>query len=233
MASIANNNVDDREALIRQWRVTQVGQSSNRSMPEPINRGVLSETRSTGSRSFEQNDRNFMPAVKIPAFDGKSEWKVWLNRFEAIAQRQRWNIDQKLDELLPRLQRTAGDFVFTQLPTDYLRDYELVISEITNRFRVIETPEVYVARFNSRDQQASEKIEDYVAELKRLFGKGFGHCDETTRRFFLKRRFLEGIRDQEASKQVQLNWKPRDIDEAACHFVSYMDVVYPNESKEP
>ena len=98
---------------------------------------------------------------------------------------------------------------------------------------MIETPEVYVARFNSRDQKPSEKIEEYVAELKRLFGKGFGHCDETTRHFLLNRRFLEGIGDQEASKEVQLNWKPKDIDEAACHVVSYMDVVFPNENREP
>ena len=75
-----------------------------------------------------------MPPVKIPAFDGKSEWKVWLNRFEAIAQRRGWNTEQKLDELLPRLQGTAGDFVFTQLPTDYLNDYELIINEITSGF---------------------------------------------------------------------------------------------------
>ena len=72
-----------------------------------------------------------------------------------------------------------------------------------------------------------------MAELKRLNGKGSGHCDETTIQFLLNRRFLEGIRDQEASKQVQLNEKPKDIDEAACHVVSYMDVVYPNENMEP
>ena len=60
--------------------------------------------------------------------------------FEAIVQRRRWNTEQKLGELLPRLQGTAGDFVFTQLPTDDLNDYELIINEITSRFRVIETP---------------------------------------------------------------------------------------------
>ena len=72
-----------------------------------------------------------------------------------------------------------------------------------------------------------------MAELKRLIGKGFGHCDETTRRLSLNRRFLKGIRDQEASIQAQLNWKPKDIDEATCHVVSYIDVVYPNENREP
>ena len=62
-----------------------------------------------------------------------------------------------------------------------------------------------MARFNSRDQKPNKEIEEYVAELKRLFRKGFGHCDETTRRLLLNRRFLKDIRDQEASIQAQLN----------------------------
>ena len=63
--------------------------------------------------------------------------------------------------------------MFIQLPTDYLRDYELIINEITSQFRVIESPQVYVDRFNSRDQKPNEKIGEHVAELKSLFWKGF------------------------------------------------------------
>ena len=36
-------------------------------------------------------------------------------RFEAIAERRKWSDDVKLDNLLPKLQGRAGDFVFTQL----------------------------------------------------------------------------------------------------------------------
>ena len=194
------------EALIRQWRETQIGQSSNRSMPERINTGIPTETRSTESRSFEQNNRNFMPAFRIPAFDGKSDWKIWLNRFVAITQWRRWSAAQKLDELLSRLQGTARDFVFAQLLTDCLSQYDIVISEITNRFIVIDTPEVHVAWFNSRDQKANEKIEDYVAELKRMFGKDFGHCDETSRQFLLKRRFPEDKKETKKKSRRGLQW---------------------------
>ncbi|VDI01477.1 Hypothetical predicted protein [Mytilus galloprovincialis] len=58
---------------------------------------------------------------KLPAFNGKDDWKVWINRFEAIARRRSWTDEEKLDELLPRIQGEAGDFVFTQLPTGVLR----------------------------------------------------------------------------------------------------------------
>ncbi|KAH3860128.1 hypothetical protein DPMN_023019 [Dreissena polymorpha] len=48
-------------------------------------------------------------STKIPPFNGKDEWNVWLNRFETIANRQGWNDEEKLDHLLPKLQESAGE----------------------------------------------------------------------------------------------------------------------------
>ena len=49
--------------------------------------------------------------LKLPPFNGKEDWKVWINRFEAIAERRNWSEETKLDSLLPKLQGRAGDFV--------------------------------------------------------------------------------------------------------------------------
>ena len=76
------------------------------------------------SRQFQENsyrrtrneNRGFystVPEVKLPPFSGKEEWKVWFSRFEAVAERRRWDEGAKLDNLLPRLQGKAGDFVFS------------------------------------------------------------------------------------------------------------------------
>ena len=35
--------------------------------------------------------------MKLPSFDGKEDWKVWVSRFEAIAERRQWDDDTKLD----------------------------------------------------------------------------------------------------------------------------------------
>ena len=51
--------------------------------------------------------------LKIPPFNGKEDWRVWINRFEATAERRKWSEEVKLDNLLPKLQSKAGDFVFT------------------------------------------------------------------------------------------------------------------------
>ena len=46
--------------------------------------------------------------IKLPPFNGKEEWKVWVSRFEAIANRRQWSEETKLDNLLPKLQGKAG-----------------------------------------------------------------------------------------------------------------------------
>lgn len=50
---------------------------------------------------------------KVPPFNGKEDWKVWVSRFEAVAERRSWSDELKLDNLLPKLQGKTGEFVFT------------------------------------------------------------------------------------------------------------------------
>ena len=52
------------------------------------------------NNSFNKNRRpqyrsNY--GMKLPSFDGKEDWKVWVSRFEAIAERKQWDDDTKLD----------------------------------------------------------------------------------------------------------------------------------------
>ena len=42
-------------------------------------------------------------AIKLPPFLGKERWDIWYNRFLDVARLKRWNNEQKLVELLPRL----------------------------------------------------------------------------------------------------------------------------------
>lgn len=46
--------------------------------------------------------------LKIPPFNDKEDWKVWINHFKAIADRRGWSEEVKLDNLLPKLQGKAG-----------------------------------------------------------------------------------------------------------------------------
>jgi hypothetical protein len=55
--------------------------------------------------TFKQTTNN-----RLPDYNGTEKWKVWINRFEAVADLHGWSRKERLSELLPRLQGTAGDF---------------------------------------------------------------------------------------------------------------------------
>ncbi|CAC5404230.1 unnamed protein product [Mytilus coruscus] len=57
------------------------------------------------SRSRPKSGQN----VKLPAFTGKEKREVWLNRFQAVARLNDWDDNEKLCELIPRLQGEAGE----------------------------------------------------------------------------------------------------------------------------
>lgn len=159
--------------------------------------------------------------VKLPPFTGKEPWKVWYNRFSEVADRCRWNESRRLDELLPKLQGAAGEFAFGQLTKRVRGNYESLIQELKNRYRVVETAKTFGVQFSRRNQKPAESVEEYAAELKRLYDKAYVKRDKNTRREDLLRRFLDGLIDEKASFQVEYIRDPEDIDEAVFEVVSF------------
>ncbi len=160
--------------------------------------------------------------VKIPPFTGKEDWLVWSARFEAIAKRFDWDEEDMLDQLLPRLEGQASEFVFSQLPPAILNSYPDLVAELNSRYRVIHTARSYAAKFSKRSQKYGETAEDFAADLKMLYDKGHGYRDRRTRNEDLVRRFLDGLVDEEVRFEVEYHKEPETIDEAVFHVVNFI-----------
>lgn len=160
--------------------------------------------------------------VKIPIFTGKEDWRMWIARFEAVAYRYAWNENEKLNHLLPRLEGQAGQFVFVQLPSHIVNNYCELVREMNNRFNTVETSRAFAAKFSRRNQKQGETAEEYAAELKMLYDKAHGYRDRRTRDEDLLRRFLDGIRDEEARFEIEFHKEPSTIDEAVYHVVNFI-----------
>ncbi|MCG7879269.1 MAG: retrotransposon gag domain-containing protein, partial [Candidatus Thiodiazotropha endolucinida] len=184
------------------------------------------QNRHLGARDDRYQTQGGSNEIKLPPFNGKEEWKVWVSRFEAIANRRQWSNETKLDNLLPKLQGKAGEFVFTQLPSHTLSHYEDLIKELNSRFRVVETKKTFAAKFSQRTQKPGETAEEFAAELKRLYAKAYSFRDENTRQEDLVRRFLDGLRDSDARFEIEYNKEPEDIDEAVYHAVNFIQTKH-------
>ena len=93
--------------------------------------------------------------TKRPICTGKEPWDVWFNRFyfTEVADRRRWSEEDLLDEILPRLQGAAGEFVFGQLRREVQVNYSKLVFELNSRFREVVTKKTYSAQFSHRSQK--------------------------------------------------------------------------------
>jgi hypothetical protein len=182
--------------------------------PEEANRGLVYDD--------VPRDR-YSPKIPVFLGNGKETWEVWYNRFSDIAQRQRWDANRMLDELLPKLQGPAGEFVYGQLTYRTRQNIISLVAELKSRFRKIETSKNYGAMFSNRCQKPHESVEEYAADLKRLYDKAHANRDHVTRREDLLRRFLDGLVNDQARFHVEFIKDPNDIDEAAFEVVNFID----------
>lgn len=214
-----SNSFSQRETVQSRsntYRTRNRQESSDESDSEYHDERLMSISSTNTQRTRRNNP-------KLPPFTGKETWKVWYNRFEDVSVRQRWSADEKLDELLPRLQGTAGEFVYGQLSQSTRSDYKSLCDELSSRFRIVETSKASWVQFTHRNQLNGETVEEYAAELKKLYDKARVHRDHETRKEDLLRRFLDGLIDDKARFHVEFIKDPSDIDNAVYHTVCFQE----------
>jgi hypothetical protein len=168
--------------------------------------------------------------TKLPAFKGEQNesWKAYINRFEAVAIHNMWTDKEKLGQLLPRLQETAGEFAFEELSPEILLSYRRLRRELANRFGVYESPTTFQTKFRRRDQKNGESAQAYGAALKSLYSKAYPNRDSITRQEDLVSRFLLGLLNEKARIHLELNKDPSTIEEAVRSVIEYEETTrYP------
>jgi hypothetical protein len=78
-------------------------------------------------------------------------------------------------------------------------------------------------KFTNRNQSEGESVEDYAAELKRLYDKAHSNRDSKTRQEDLLRRFLDGLNNEKARFHVEFVKDPKNIDEAVYAAVCFQE----------
>ena len=163
--------------------------------------------------------------VKLPVFSGNSSesWKVWFSRFSTVANLNNWNDSTRLSELLQRLHGTAAEFVFDEIPSEIIGNFQSLVHELSLRFQTVETNKTFRAQFGKRTQRIGESVENYCAELKRIYDKAYPGRNTEMRHQLLLQQFLNGLRDRQAKFAVEYFKEPCTIEDAVHHVVTYME----------
>ena len=198
------------------------GTHNTASNPSQLNVQNTNNAAST-SGSYEQLSRN--RNVKLPAFtgNGTDSWKVWFSRFTTVANLNNWDDPTRLSELVQRLQGTAADFVFDEIPKDIISSFQSLAHELGLRFQSVETTKTSRVQFGKRTQRIGESVEDNSAELKRIYDKAYPGRNPEMRQQLLLQQFLNGLRDKQAKFAVEYFKEPCTIEDAVHHVVTYME----------
>ena len=213
-----NNNKSRTEDL---HNVSQVDSDGESDLPVN-NRSSMSNST---ERLFDQTPKTKLDC-KLPPYTGSEKWKVWLNRFESVAKLSNWTSREKLQQLLPRIQGNAADFVFGQLKESTIASYEGVVAEIESRFGITENKRIYKMQFNNKRQGKGEGLEEYAADIKRLYDWAHPNRDASTRQEDLVAKFLQGLWDSRARQYIELHRDPSTIEEATQQVAAYLSITH-------
>ena len=185
------------------------------------NAACTSRSHGTSEHGTHSRNRN----VKLPAFTGNcnDSWKVWYSRFKTVANLNNWDEPTRLSELVQRLQGTAADFVFDEIPQGIISNFPSLVHELGLRFQTVETNKTFRVQFGKRTQRIGESVEDYSAELKRIYDKAYPGRNPEMRRQLLLQQFLNGLRDKQAKFAVEYFKEPCTIEEAVHNLVTYTE----------
>jgi hypothetical protein len=116
--------------------------------------------------------------------------------------------------------------VFGQLKESTIASYESIVAEIESRFGITENKRIYQMQFNNKRQGKGEGLEEYTADIKRLYDWAHPNRDAGTRQEDLVAKFLQGLWDSKARQYVELHRDPSTIEEATQQVAAYMSITH-------
>ena len=102
------------------------------------------------------------------------------------------------------MRRDAAEYAFSQLTPDVVGSYDSLVCTLEAKFQDGCPVASYLAQLESRRCQPSEKLTEYIADLRKLVIKGYPTADDSTRETLLLHHFLRGLPDHQAAISVSM-----------------------------
>ena len=156
-------------------------------------------------------DSQGVPRAKLPTYDGKEEFDVFIVPFERMARRYNWSEQETIDRIYECLKGRAMWFLCS-LPRDMLRTFAAIREALTKRFGRKDPPAT-VRRMLSEIRQKQESNEEFGEEIRRLVTRAYPGVDVVMQDQLAAEAFLKGYKNTKIAYDV-LNKKPTTLNEA-------------------
>jgi len=168
--------------------------------------------------------------VKLPTFDGKSEWEPYFLQFSHIGDRYGWNDRQRLDKLIESLRDRALKF-FSSRTLVVRTNFQLLAMQMENRFGNRDPPHIVRRQLQELKQHSEESLEEYAERVQELATRGFSAFPEELVQVMATDGFLRGLTDKRAALSA-MDKNPNSLEMAVSLVKSAMtnqQLVYGNK----
>ena len=156
-------------------------------------------------------DSQGVPRAKLPTYDGKDEFDVFIVPFERMARRYNLSEQETIDRIYECLKGRAMWFLCS-LPRDMLRTFAAIREALMKRFGRKDPPAT-VRRMLSEIRQKQESNEEFGEEIRRLVTRAYPGVDVVMQDQLAAEAFLKGYKNTKIAYDV-LNKKPTTLNEA-------------------
>ncbi|CAG9836949.1 unnamed protein product [Diabrotica balteata] len=105
--------------------------------------------------------------LKLPPFDEKSSWFIYIRPFEAIATANHWTEQEKAVSMTAALRGDAAD-ILRSISKGQEKCYQTLFTRLEKRYGDVHLQQIYKVQIRSRIQRASVNLQEFEAGVARI-----------------------------------------------------------------
>ena len=148
--------------------------------------------------SSQKEKRRSSLNLKVPAYNGSTDFDEYLSKFISICEYQEWSDEEAAILLLAKLEGDALS-VAAALEDQTLRS---IVSNLRRHFSQ-EQEELATLKLHGRTQKADETYESLTFDIKRLTKKAYAAADDNIRDRLAKDAFINAIADGDVRQKLR------------------------------
>ncbi|XP_037887540.1 uncharacterized protein LOC119636310 [Glossina fuscipes] len=144
--------------------------------------------------------------VKMPLFDGTTNFDVFKIQFGVVATKSMWDDDDKAVALITSLRGAATDIIEI-IPEGKRTEFAAIMDALERKYGSKHLKEISHLELSLRCQKLNEKIQDYATEIESLANLAYIGVPEDVLEMLKIDTFVRGLRDAEIKEAVRTSPK--------------------------
>ncbi|CAC5414086.1 unnamed protein product [Mytilus coruscus] len=202
--------LQQKETLIKVEKV--IADKEEKSGPVQLLKGKYN------AKVHKNSDYDGPTAPKMSTYDGKNDWRPYYLQFSTIANRYKWQSEQKLYKLIECLRDKALKF-YSSRPKLVKTNYESLCKKMEERFGRKEPPHIMRRLLQDLKQDQEESLEEFAERAQELATDGYPDTPDRFVQTLATYAFLKGCVDKRAALTA-MDKNPDSLDQAVQHVRS-------------